>query len=412
MRKLITISVASLVCVSLAVTSGLASEYTLEIFGNANMDGTIDEDDIEYVLGIIEGTNEATELADANYDGEIDEGDVNQIELIIRGEEKMMTFIDAQDKAITVNKPIDRIVTLPPSSLDTVRAIGAAENVVGISTFLDEVYFPDLSKLPSVGSSWFTPDYEAIIELDPDVVLTLGNYTPDIEDVMAPAGITVIRIELNVVELIPAETKKLGYILDREDEATEFVNWYTEWTDEIRSRTDELPEAEKPRAFMGYQNMAGGKGTFWDSACKTAGGINIAENLDGYREVDPEWLVEQNPDIIVKAATLLTVTEASQGYRTDDSSEMRAFREGLLNQTGWEGIDAVKSGNVHVAAWQIHLGTHTIVLTAYLAKWFHPELFDDLDPRAIHQEYLTRFQGLNYDVYQHGVFVYPPLEEC
>ena len=44
---------------------------------------------------------------------------------------------------------------------------------------------------------------------------------------------------------------------------------------------------------------------------------------------------------------------------------------------------------------------------AYMAKWFYPELFEDLNPKSIHQEYLTRFQGLDYDLNEHGVFVYP-----
>jgi iron complex transport system substrate-binding protein len=47
-----------------------------------------------------------------------------------------------------------------------------------------------------------------------------------------------------------------------------------------------------------------------------------------------------------------------------------------------------------------------------MAKWFHPELFSDLDPKAIHQEYLARFLRLDYDLDEQGVFVYPeePVE--
>jgi len=67
-----------LVSFTLAVTPAAASDYTLGIFGNANMDDTIDEDDIEYVEEIIEGTNGRTELADANYDGEINDGDITR----------------------------------------------------------------------------------------------------------------------------------------------------------------------------------------------------------------------------------------------------------------------------------------------------------------------------------------------
>jgi iron complex transport system substrate-binding protein len=52
-----------------------------------------------------------------------------------------------------------------------------------------------------------------------------------------------------------------------------------------------------------------------------------------------------------------------------------------------------------------------VIGIAYLAKWFHPELFEDLNPQAIHQEYLTEFQGLDYGLNEHGVFVYPQFEE-
>jgi iron complex transport system substrate-binding protein len=33
-----------------------------------------------------------------------------------------------------------------------------------------------------------------------------------------------------------------------------------------------------------------------------------------------------------------------------------------------------------------------------------------LDPNALHQEYLTRFQGLDIDLDEKGVFVYHPEE--
>jgi hypothetical protein len=32
-----------------------------------------------------------------------------------------------------------------------------------------------------------------------------------------------------------------------------------------------------------------------------------------------------------------------------------------------------------------------------------------MDPKAIHQEYVD-FQGIDFNVREHGVFVYPPME--
>ena len=45
----------------------------------------------------------------------------------------------------------------------------------------------------------------------------------------------------------------------------------------------------------------------------------------------------------------------------------------------------------------------------YMAKLLHPDLFVDFDPQAIHQEYLDRFQRIDYDLDEHGIFVYPPF---
>ena len=56
-----------------------AYEDVLTVY-NANLDDAIDENDVEYVRGIIDGTEDETQFADANYDGKIDEDDIVQIE--------------------------------------------------------------------------------------------------------------------------------------------------------------------------------------------------------------------------------------------------------------------------------------------------------------------------------------------
>jgi iron complex transport system substrate-binding protein len=45
-----------------------------------------------------------------------------------------------------------------------------------------------------------------------------------------------------------------------------------------------------------------------------------------------------------------------------------------------------------------------------MAKWFNPDPFEGLDPQVIHQEYLTKFQGLDINLDTQGVFVYPEPE--
>ncbi len=47
-----------LACILMASSPAIAVDFVLEIYGNADMNEFLDEDDIQYIKGIIEGTNE------------------------------------------------------------------------------------------------------------------------------------------------------------------------------------------------------------------------------------------------------------------------------------------------------------------------------------------------------------------
>jgi len=69
----------------------------------------------------------------------------------------------------------------------------------------------------------------------------------------------------------------------------------------------------------------------------------------------------------------------------------------------------VKSGHVYIINGNLRNdATKGLIGAAYLAKIFHPDVVD-LDPEELHQEYLHKFLGLDYDLNSHGVFIYPPL---
>ena len=201
------------------------------------------------------------------------------------------------------------------------------------------------------------------------------------------------------------ELMKLGYIFDKKNEAEELIDFYEDVLSTIEEKVSQIEESEKPRVYLEFPTAYKSVCTdvSWHQTCVMAGGINIAADLcDGYGfpEVDPEWVMEQNPDVIIRTGT--------GGYSTDDPSKMIDKRNEILNRPELVNVAAVKDGRVYIAHYYgVGSFPDYIIFTAYMAKWFHPELFEDLDPQAIHQEYLTEFQGLDYDLNEHGVFVYP-----
>jgi iron complex transport system substrate-binding protein len=390
-------------------------DYVLGVYGNANEDDTIDMRDLTYVKLIFFGKKPETELADAKYDGKINPLDFIQIKLIIVGKEKEITIVDSADRIVTVSMPVERIVAFANYNCEVLRSLNAKDKIVGIDEFTKYMgtFFPKISELPSVGTIE-NLDIEAILSLEPDIVLTFGTYkTPYIEEKLEGTGIEVVSFYFYDPKFLTEEITKLGYMIDRRDEAEEFIGFYEGVIDSIKSTTEGIPWDEKPKVYyecFWKDYMTGNKHATDHWLIETAGGINIAADVAensmyiGYPTVDPEWIIEQNPDIIIKRSS--SPPYGSTGYEFDDDSGARVLREKIMNRPGFGTIDAVKEGKVYIEDTSLC----GFIAVAYRAKVFHPDLFEELDPQAIHQRYLSEFQKLDYDLDEHGVLWYPPLK--
>jgi iron complex transport system substrate-binding protein len=88
---------------------------------------------------------------------------------------------------------------------------------------------------------------------------------------------------------------------------------------------------------------------------------------------------------------------------------MQAKRDEIMSLPGFENIDAVKTGQVYITDIKMASGISELATMLYYAKWLHPDLFQDIDPRAVHEELLKDY----FDVDIEGIYqVYPdaPIE--
>ena len=403
-----------------------ASDYTLGVFGNANEDETINMQDVTYTELIILEYRDQTELSDAKYDGKINMQDVTQIELIILGKEKEITFVqyigsanDFTEKPVTIKKPVERIVVLSDGEhAEALRVLGAMDNVEGVNSELitreyARVFFPEFQDVTNIGSV-YSEDYEAILSLNPDAVITYTwwNY-PEIEEHLP--GVTVLRFNFYIGGTMFDEMRRLGYLLDSREEAQEYIDFVEGYENIVKEKIETLSEDEKPRVYVESGrdawktfNSIGGPAY----QLRMAGCRNIAEDLAGSAtgtvQVDPEWVIEENPEIIVKLMGWMQ----GGGYGTDDPSELENTIVEIGSRPALAGVNAVQNENVYAITYDVLYHPSMIVSIAYFGKWFHPELFEDLDPQVVHQEYLDTFhESLNWNVYENGVFAYPPFEE-
>jgi len=405
----------------LAAMPSAAYNDTLEIFGNANMDDMIDEQDVEYVRGILDGTNEETKLADANYDGEIDEEDIAQIELIINGEEKELTLVQYlkypvaySEEPVTISMPIETIVALGgtygPYAL---CALGEADKIVAVTEGAkDRGETRDLLEdKPEIGSTkvW---DMEMILELDPDIVLAYACYDySDYRKTLDTASIPLVQMDFHVPEKYFKEISTLGWILNKQERAEDLINFEEEHLGTIEERVKDLSDEQKPRVYAeGYNDnqASSSTGSSTGRAVGPCGGINIFDEIENSADIESEAVIVRNPQVILKMVCQYSGAGSGHGipsgYGATDTSRMEELRNDIMNRPGFDKIDAVDNGRVFIITSDA-ASVHPSIFSSYVAKWLHPELFEDMDPVAIHEEWLQKFLGIEYD----GIYAYPLL---
>ena len=405
-----------------AITTASEDDYVLGVYGNANEDDTIDMRDLTYVKLIFFGKKPETELADAKYDGKINPLDFIQIKLIIVGKEKELTIVqhlgkppDITEEPVTVPMPIESLAALGGSfGPYTVCAMGEADKIVAVvgSAMGRGEIRALIEDVPEVGKStvW---DMEMILELNPDIVLAYASYGDysDYEETLNAAGIPLVQMDFHVWEKYSKEISNLGWMLNKQERAEELINFEQQHLDLIEERVKDLDEEQKPRVYIisypGYYGEPthtsgkGGGGSAHD-IIEFCGGINIFADLEGTVVVDPEEVIVRNPQVIY-ATTTAWYPGCPLGYDITDTGPVEEFRQDMImDYPGWDHIDAIKDGRVYFISTDAK-STHPSVYQSYMAKWFHPELFEDIDPVAIHREWMETFLGIEYE----GVYAYP-----
>ena len=160
-------------------------------------------------------------------------------------------------------------------------------------------------------------------------------------------------------------------------------------------------DSPRPKVYVEsyFEFSTVGPGSGAHDMCLLAGGENIAAVMDiPYPKITSEWVVTQNPDVIIKAASY------GNGYEAADNKEFNALCRTIMGRPvclhhGCRNRPRARDGQCHLGRPRYLIGV------AWLARWFYPERFADVDPDKWHAEYLQRFQGIAYK----GVYASDPI---
>jgi len=196
------------------------------------------------------------------------------------------------------SKGIHRIVSLAPAITETLYALGAGGQIVGVTTYCN--YPPEALRLPKVGD-FAKLDFEKIIHLNPDIVITTtdGSHKETIEKLKS-FGISTLSVKSKSFNEVLESISLIGASTGKAANAEKLVARMKKgWAFKGEAA------AKKPSIVLLYginPLVAAGEGSLGDEMIRQAGCTNIFGKSDrSYATTDHETIISLAPDIIIQA---------------------------------------------------------------------------------------------------------------
>jgi iron complex transport system substrate-binding protein len=278
-------------------------------------------------------------------------------------------FVDDLGYTLTLTSPPERIVSLAPSNTEILFAVGAGDNVVGVTDFCNYPYnfsvWIEAGNMTSIGN-YYGPSVEPIVALNPDLVLaTTGSL--EAAESLRDLGYNVLVIEPKNISFVSRDILLVGRATNNYDEAVALTSEFEQRIDAVTAKAAEATTT--PKVYHEVWNeplTSAGPGTFVDELITLAGGENVFNDAEtSWPMVSSESIIEKNPDVMVFPDMYMG---RQNFYETIEAVE---------NRPGWNTITAVQNNTIYEINADIisRSGPRLADALEELAKMIHPEIF-------------------------------------
>ena len=238
---------------------------------------------------------------------------------------------DDAGRSVAVPDQVHRVVSLSPSLTNTVYALGAQADLVGITNYT--VYPHEAAhEKPSVGAV-VGPSLEKIVALHPDMVLALPEFNgAETIQGLQRLGIPVFEFNTGNLSNIYRTVDLVGRIMGREREATTLVASLRARESKVRAQST---GKDRPTVLLVLSMdpfITAGRNAFITEMISAAGGKSVTDDLaQDWLHMNVETILPRKPDYIL----------LMKGGPVN-------FKE-MQQRAGWSSLEAVRNGRVIIA---------------------------------------------------------------
>ncbi len=334
----------------------------------------------------------------------------------ITGFAQQLQVTDVLGRTVTLKKPAKKVLLGEGRDIVTLNILHARPGDL-IAAWTDEFkktleykqyvkQFPELDKIPTTGSGAAGFSAEKAIASRPDVAIFAvkghgpGPEAKELINQLQSAGIPIVFIDFRsspFKNTVPS-IRLLGKVLQLEDRANAFISFYESRLNKITAviKTKNPP---RPKVFMDMK--AGMAENEFNSPGKdnlnqfilAAGGYNIgADALPGpVGQLNQEFVISQKPTIYIATGTdIFRGKGVVLGAEVTPAEATVSIKKRLQNPVV-STLPAVKNKRVYGLWHLFYASPFNILATECIAKWVHPDLFQDIDPDASLRELNEKF---------------------
>jgi len=235
---------------------------------------------------------------------------------------------------VNLPRPARRIVSQEWSLDEYLYSLVPAERVIGVSQAAYDGRFSNISDIAARLRPTIAADVEAVVTMNPDLVIVSSTARADFTELLRTAGVPVYRAYTTPTSLaeIEQQIRILGYLVA--DDAAAAAVWST-FHEAVALAALRRPAADAPRVLGLNGHFAYGSHTVFDDVLRVLGATNVAAaaGVEGYTLMNPEEILRANPGWIITGAPI----------DTEDDVRERLFADVSLATT-----DAGRAGRVVV----------------------------------------------------------------
>ena len=247
---------------------------------------------------------------------------------------KEVTVTDREGNEVVVPSKLEKIITTAPSNTEILVGLGVADKLVAVDKYSEGI--EGLSEdIPKMDMN--NPDAEAIIALEPDLIIASGyNKIGSAEDpykAIVEAGIPVVYIpSSDSINGIYEDIEFIASLVNENQKGEEII---ADMKEKI-SKYEEVAKTIKDKKKVYFEiapspNLYSfGNKTFLHEMIEVIGAENVFADEESWFAPTEEAVLDANPDVILTKVN----------YVENPTEEIMA-------RDGWDNITAVKNGDVY-----------------------------------------------------------------